>query len=149
MVKRLLFKERENNFFLSESLWSQNLLVKVQLKILLPSWMTHCIIWTFSRIKNKKLHWTLALWHGMLWSELKNFKYRLRISRTASIHRNVSLNTCRKTNNTLPRSAYHTSEKVRRILAIKDWSIWSSSHAWMSYNFRSWTKNRQTKLKWD
>merc|ERR1712062_557272 len=32
--------------------------------------------------------------------------------RTASIHRNVSLNTCRKTNNTLPRSAYHTSEKI-------------------------------------
>ena len=41
------------------------------------------------------------------------------IFRTASIHRNVTLNTCRKSNNTLPRSAYNHSEKVTRILTIK------------------------------
>ena len=63
------------------------------------------------------------------------------IFRTASIHRNVTLNTCRKTNNTLPRSAYYNSEKVTRIIR--------NSLAWLSYNFRLRPTNRQTKLKSD
>ena len=71
------------------------------------------------------------------------------ISRIASIHRNVTLSTCRKTNNTLPRSAYYNSEKVTRILTIKIWSTWSNSLAWLSYNFRLRTTNHQTKLKSD
>ena len=64
------------------------------------------------------------------------------IFRTASIHRNVRLNTCRKTNNTLPRSAYNHSGKVTRI-------SWSNSLDWLSNNFRLRATNRQTKLKSD